>query len=76
MIRATAHLRAYAHPMTEPAPPPVPGCSWCRKPGYEVHLLISGPEGTAICDACLYTCLAIADDKLGEHWEDQYRNQA
>lgn len=34
-------------------------CSFCGKSQEQVHRLISGPVGVAICDECVYLCVRV-----------------
>jgi ATP-dependent Clp protease ATP-binding subunit ClpX len=36
-------------------------CSFCGKRQEDVHRLIAGPVGVAICDACIYLCVEILE---------------
>lgn len=37
-------------------------CSFCGKPGTQVHRMISGMKGTYICDSCVALCVDILDE--------------
>ncbi len=41
-------------------------CSFCGKPKEEARKLISGPEGTCICDECIEICKSMVDEWLEE----------
>ena len=37
-------------------------CSFCGKPKEETRRLITGPDGTCICDECVEICKSMMDD--------------
>ena len=42
----------------------VPVCSFCGKSRDQVNRLISGPDGTHICDGCVEICAGIVEEEL------------
>lgn len=47
-----------------------PGCAFCGKGAGQVHRLVAGPRGTAICDACVAECrVALGEAPGGDRLE-------
>ncbi len=42
---------------------PLQRCSFCNRPQYDVHHLISGPGNVYICDECVVVCQEILDQE-------------
>ncbi len=47
----------------------IPTCSFCSRTQEQAGLLIPGPKGAYICDACVSLCYELVEEYLGEQKE-------
>ena len=52
-----------------------PTCSFCSRTQEQAGLLIPGPKGVYICDACATLCYELVEEYLGEQEKEKKYNK-